>query len=320
MMSSLLGGPWRTAFSAGVGCVMQDAPGVDEVKGLIGKRQLLGMGNAQIGLEPECIEATPHVIDRTFGQIDADQVTAGFGEQLMVGAQANTDLQHLLASSLVRVRKSRNERLELISQTTLSQVARFIAPRKYSSSPHEDAFQKSCMLRIASADSAKIRSAGASCACGIVTSGRQDRPQIWARRFDRFRNRVQKVVTPDFDAHQPEDGVCRVDASGTVIVDQPGNSGSVEEAATPQPGRGKRVANEPKDPPQPLPERRTEPGLRPVDDRPGQVGLHRLLQDPLALTPAQFDVAGKAFARRTRSLSRKGTRTSTPAAIDILSV
>ena len=109
---------------------MQHAPGVDEVEGLVGKRQPLGIGHAQVGLEPERLEATPHMIDRTLCQVDAGQAAAGLGEQLMVRAEADADLQHVPVPRLGGVGKRGNERLELVSPAALREIARLVAAAK----------------------------------------------------------------------------------------------------------------------------------------------------------------------------------------------
>ena len=107
------------------------------------------------------------------------------------------------------------------------------------------------------------------------------------------------MSAPDLDAHQSEDGVGRIHASGPVIVNQPGDGGRVEEAATAERGGRQRVVHElPEIPSQPPAKRRPEPGLRPVDDLARQVPLDRLLQDPFAVTSALLDV-GRQRIRKT---------------------
>jgi hypothetical protein len=70
---------------------------------------------------PECLEAPPHVIDPTFGQIDAGQPAASLGEQLMVRAKADANFQHVAVPGRGGVGKCGNERFELVSPAALSQ-------------------------------------------------------------------------------------------------------------------------------------------------------------------------------------------------------
>ncbi len=115
---------------------------------------------------------------------------------------------------------------------------------------------------------------------------------------------VEKRPAPDFDAQQRQQGVARIDA-----VRRTQRTLHAVRNCTANTSRSSRSSRSSRRPiaqqltqivAHPAPQRRAKAGLRTVDHIIRQVGLHRLLQHPLA--------------------NRAATRTSTPTAIDILSV
>ena len=77
--------------------------GEDEIEGVVGKRQVLAVGLAQIGLEPLLREVLARQRDRRRGQIDAGDERAASGEPDEIGAGAAADVEHALAAIAVEV-------------------------------------------------------------------------------------------------------------------------------------------------------------------------------------------------------------------------
>jgi hypothetical protein len=82
----------------GVGRVMHHPPGVDDVELVVGERQRLGVGDAQIRVQPLELQPAAGELDAVLGEVDPRQLRARAGEANVIGAEADADLEHALVA------------------------------------------------------------------------------------------------------------------------------------------------------------------------------------------------------------------------------
>lgn len=82
--------------AGGVGAVVHDAVGIDDVEAVVGEGEIFGVGEAEIGSEAGEFAAAAGAVERSLGEIDAGGEGSGFEPLFVVGAHAYTDFEDAL--------------------------------------------------------------------------------------------------------------------------------------------------------------------------------------------------------------------------------
>jgi len=86
--------------AGGIGRMVQDAVGVDDIERLIGEGQAFGVGDAQIGVETVEVETIGGEADGAVGQVDAGEgAGVDFSPFEMIGSHADTDFEDVFAGA-----------------------------------------------------------------------------------------------------------------------------------------------------------------------------------------------------------------------------
>ena len=100
--------------------------GVDQVEGVVGKRQLLAVGDLESAAQPLLREIGARQLDGRRGEIDAGDVGAALGEAREVDAGAAADFENRSAAVAVEVDEPQQmmELLEMILIEIVEEAAR----------------------------------------------------------------------------------------------------------------------------------------------------------------------------------------------------
>jgi len=114
--SGLENSPGLTDTLRGVGTVMHHAVGVHDVESVLRKRQVLGIGDAQIGRAAGHLAAPFRLLERCARKIDPGGLRPGFQPFQIIGAHADSDFKHSVAVGLGEPGKFVNIRFQLVAR------------------------------------------------------------------------------------------------------------------------------------------------------------------------------------------------------------
>lgn len=101
--------PSRGEGLLGVGRVVEDAPGVDEVEAAVGEGELLGVGDIHRPVEPLAREPSTREQCGALGQIHADRQSARSSPLEEVRPRADADLEDALAAPARKLREAEDQ-------------------------------------------------------------------------------------------------------------------------------------------------------------------------------------------------------------------
>ncbi len=115
--------------------VVQNTPGVNPVKILIGKIKLLCVTDSQLRRQPERRQTPLRVLNGTLSQINTVKISSGLGVALMVCTQAHANFQNPHSLGTIKAREFQNVRFQFVTLPGLSFVSFPIQSRKIKTLP-----------------------------------------------------------------------------------------------------------------------------------------------------------------------------------------